>query len=458
MGQTQTRKTPASVRAYALQLFQSPPSKWSPAQKKLFTEHCDKSRMLDATSCGLPCEEIIKMLQVLQSHIDERRRATHERQRSRKGKKQYRSSVSFSSSSSTPSSSSSSPPSRLSTLVDPNGELEESDLRVLFMGRLFENSAHNNSNSNNNTLASITTTSEDKKQEKREEQFLSLFLTHLNLSKNSISYFPREICRPVDGLGSRLTHLNLSHNNIEYLPPSIHLLRFLETFDLSFNKLIAVPKEIGELSALTFLGLEGNCVRYLPFQILSLGRSTLSITVENNPWLQPGQLHNINECLRDRGLFPAPSSSASIPNHSNNHNTLPGTPNDLVGVNQRDEEQQETQFFVDNRSMQRHTPSLIHMCVKAIEKYDICWEVYAECIPVDIQSMLIAGARVCDKCHRPLDATLRPQIALIHFQKSAFGSPQPLPFLYSICSRECSRFILIASCILEVFFLTPSSF
>jgi len=90
--------------------------------------------------------------------------------------------------------------------------------------------------------------------------------------------------------------------------------------------------------------------------------------------------------------------------------------------------------------------------VKAIEKYDICWEVYADCIPMDIQSMLIAGARVCDKCHRPLDATLRPQIALIHFQKSAFGNQQALPFLYSICSRECSRFILIASCILEVFF------
>jgi len=282
--------------------------------------------MLDATCCGLPCEEIIKMLEVLQSHIDERRKAINEKllqKKRRRLRKTGGSALSLSSSATSatfPSEGASSVclSSSTSSVVDPSRatELEESDLRVLFMGRLFDNSFGNTNNSSNalqNSSGSLNVA--DKKREKREEQFLALFLTHLNLSKNSIGYFPREICRPVDGLGSRLTHLNLSHNNIEYHPPSIRTLKFLETFELSGNKLIAIPKEIGDLASLTFLGLEGNCIRYLPFQILSLGRSTLSITVDNNPWLQPGQLHNINECLRDRALFPPPSSS-----NANAHN------------------------------------------------------------------------------------------------------------------------------------------
>merc|ERR1719510_2751422 len=83
-----------------------------------------------------------------------------------------------------------------------------------------------------------------------------------------------------------LRALYISDNDFEQLPPNLKNLRILAVRD---NELIEVPEEIGELSGLRELHLQGNRLTVLPPSIGSMdflsSRSILKL--DNNPWVPP---------------------------------------------------------------------------------------------------------------------------------------------------------------------------
>jgi hypothetical protein len=419
-----SKKHPANVKDY---LRAGVPSEWHNSQKQKFMEHCNRSRILNATATGLKMEELLQLLDWCRTETHRRSekyaKKSEKKNRKKKHKRKRRSRSDLPQEVSLPGLLFNGM--RRDELGDEDAEelgQQQGDHELTFEGVLM-------GGLNSERLRGMHKMGLSPDARGR-------ILTELWLSKNGLDYFPRQLCQP-KGFEMNLTRLDLSSNNIEHLPASIRWLQALESFDLSNNRLVCLPKEIGELNSLRFLGLANNRIRYLPFQILALGPNLLQVTLEDNPWFQAAQLTSIDDCLREERRQQLENSTYG--SSSSHDRASSNTSYSLSDPSPR----------TLSRPQRPPCPSLMQLCVAAVRKHDICWEAYGDLLPVDVQLLLLAGVRTCDKCKRELDPSSRLQISLIHFNKTAFGTQHPLPFLYSICSPECSRFILIASCILE---------
>lgn len=82
-----------------------------------------------------------------------------------------------------------------------------------------------------------------------------LHLVTLNISYNLFSVFPVGIC---DSKLIHFTDLLANNNLIEEIPPEIQLLSCLKVLDLSENKILSLPGELGNCTKLKELNLKGN--------------------------------------------------------------------------------------------------------------------------------------------------------------------------------------------------------
>jgi len=84
-----------------------------------------------------------------------------------------------------------------------------------------------------------------------------LSLTHLDLSRNTVTFLPVNICK------LSLTHLLMSRNALTHIPTELTALP-LQVLDLSYNKLVGVPSEVFSIPTLRELNLAGNKLPTLP--------------------------------------------------------------------------------------------------------------------------------------------------------------------------------------------------
>eukprot|EP00008_Paramoeba_atlantica_P009434 CAMPEP_0201490982 /NCGR_PEP_ID=MMETSP0151_2-20130828/28204_1 /ASSEMBLY_ACC=CAM_ASM_000257 /TAXON_ID=200890 /ORGANISM="Paramoeba atlantica, Strain 621/1 / CCAP 1560/9" /LENGTH=515 /DNA_ID=CAMNT_0047877159 /DNA_START=187 /DNA_END=1730 /DNA_ORIENTATION=- len=111
---------------------------------------------------------------------------------------------------------------------------------------------------------------------------------------------------------SHITILHLSRNHLTTLPVALfQRLRLLVTLDLSYNNLISLPSEIGELGKLETLYLFQNRLTELPLEFGRLWKLR-TLTLDGNPLANPPQnivqqgAERVVHYLRD--LMPPPPS------------------------------------------------------------------------------------------------------------------------------------------------------
>jgi len=66
---------------------------------------------------------------------------------------------------------------------------------------------------------------------------------------------------------TKIVYLDLSYNNILELPPNIGQMQVLREFKIAFNKLKELPPEIGRIKRLRKLHVQGNKLESLPTEI-----------------------------------------------------------------------------------------------------------------------------------------------------------------------------------------------
>lgn len=120
--------------------------------------------------------------------------------------------------------------------------------------------------------------------------------TRLNLSNRKLSELPPEI-----GQLSELQVLWLNGNRFEQLPPEIGQLRNLRRLRLHKNHLAALPPEIGQLTELRDLTLYSNQLIALPPQIGNLHKLQRLITADNKISKLPDEIAQLSE-LRELNL------------------------------------------------------------------------------------------------------------------------------------------------------------
>ena len=105
-------------------------------------------------------------------------------------------------------------------------------------------------------------------------------IKELYLSSNQLTELPREI-----GNLTQLTYLNLSNNQLTELPSDIGNLTQLNCLILRSNQLTILPREIGNLTQLTYLNLHSNQLTELPSEIGNLTQLTY-LSLSNNQLTQ----------------------------------------------------------------------------------------------------------------------------------------------------------------------------
>jgi Leucine-rich repeat (LRR) protein len=90
-------------------------------------------------------------------------------------------------------------------------------------------------------------------------------LIKLALNGNHLTHLPKEI-----GQLAALTSLKVSMNDLEALPPEIGQLTLLTTLDVSDNELTTLPKEIGKCAALARLNVACTNLGTLPHKLSRL--------------------------------------------------------------------------------------------------------------------------------------------------------------------------------------------
>ena len=136
----------------------------------------------------------------------------------------------------------------------------------------------------------------------------------LDLSYNKIISIPPEIGQLVN-----LQVLNLSNNNLTSIPPELGQLVNLQELDLSYNQLTSIPTEIGQLTNLQVLSLYRNKLTYIPPEIGQL----VNLQVLNLSWnklisvrdADIGKLVNLKElCLSHNELTSIPKELEQLVN------------------------------------------------------------------------------------------------------------------------------------------------
>ncbi|KAL6071481.1 C-terminal of Roc, COR, domain [Balamuthia mandrillaris] len=102
----------------------------------------------------------------------------------------------------------------------------------------------------------------------------------LDLSDRDLTLLPRSIGR----LCGHVVELDLSFNRLVEIPSEIGLLTSLRSLNLQHNKLISVPKELFLLKGLTDLLLDSNQLLFLPAEALSKVASYNLFRAQNNPF------------------------------------------------------------------------------------------------------------------------------------------------------------------------------
>src|SRR5258708_647081 len=103
-----------------------------------------------------------------------------------------------------------------------------------------------------------------------------------NLSNRRLTALPTEI-----GQLTSLQYLMLEGNQLTALPPEIGQLTSLGHMRLATNRLTALPPEIGQLTSLQELPLDGNRLTALPLEIAGLLMRGLFFRLDGNPLRDP---------------------------------------------------------------------------------------------------------------------------------------------------------------------------
>ena len=118
-------------------------------------------------------------------------------------------------------------------------------------------------------------------------------LNELILSKNEIKDLPNSLFLSSSKLCHSLRSLNVSSNKLTYLPKDFCNLKTLQTLDISFNQIKALPQYIGVyLKALRTIRASSNCIKFLTSLFL-LPRLDV-IDFFNNPFISTETIDRLN--------------------------------------------------------------------------------------------------------------------------------------------------------------------
>ncbi|XP_070539625.1 malignant fibrous histiocytoma-amplified sequence 1 homolog [Ptychodera flava] len=104
----------------------------------------------------------------------------------------------------------------------------------------------------------------------------------LELNNNQIGEVPSSVCELTN-----LQALSLKFNNIQHLPRNLGCLKELKSLEVSNNRLEEIPLSACNLKQLCALHLSSNKLSILPTQLATQLEELESITLENNPLIQP---------------------------------------------------------------------------------------------------------------------------------------------------------------------------
>jgi len=121
--------------------------------------------------------------------------------------------------------------------------------------------------------------------------YLSINLS--NLANENINVFLPYILDLIEIIYPDIRFLWLSRNELKQIPPHIENLKKLEWLDASDNKLISLPEELCNCTALKVLWLENNDLTNLPLYIQKL-KNLEDLDLENNK-LTPSLMHNFKK-------------------------------------------------------------------------------------------------------------------------------------------------------------------
>ncbi|XP_038066623.1 plant intracellular Ras-group-related LRR protein 5-like [Patiria miniata] len=94
-----------------------------------------------------------------------------------------------------------------------------------------------------------------------------MLLETLDISQNAISDIPGYVC---EGLPHLVT-LDLSFNKLVTLPKSIGGMQCLQELSAAHNRIVVLPSQIGDLSKLRVVDLTGNLLRSIPGEVFAGG-------------------------------------------------------------------------------------------------------------------------------------------------------------------------------------------
>ncbi|XP_022097332.1 plant intracellular Ras-group-related LRR protein 5-like [Acanthaster planci] len=102
----------------------------------------------------------------------------------------------------------------------------------------------------------------------------------LDISQNAISDLPGHIC---EGL-THLVTLDISFNKLVALPKALGCMQCLRELSAAHNKIVVLPSELGDLLRLEVLDLTGNLLRNVPGEVLvgKLRQSLVTLRIGGN--------------------------------------------------------------------------------------------------------------------------------------------------------------------------------